>query len=237
MNVILGQSQHGYDYAKGDSVLRQPVLEELATVIREKLESHGWLVMRQPFVSSDEFRVIGEKLGSILSDGRVQIMANPVSLATSDKPLPLHNDEPLARYLAWYCEKQQAEHAVPTDLLDISDFRTALGEDVIRTLSTIVIPGSGRQHKDERALIMLRGEARPNFVPWARHVLDTTEKEHALQAFRDYVVAKAERPGAIIPVTLSEGEMLFVHNNRFLHGRSSLSAGSARCLRRLWVGD
>lgn len=41
MNVILGQGQHGYDYAKGKSVVRQPVLEELATVSREKLTATG----------------------------------------------------------------------------------------------------------------------------------------------------------------------------------------------------
>ncbi|MGA1191868.1 MAG: hypothetical protein ACO3XO_06270, partial [Bdellovibrionota bacterium] len=206
MNTPARQKQHNHEDANPISSMRMPVLEELASTIREKLDERGWFKMREPTVSSDEFRVIGKKLGTILSDGKIQILANPVSLATSDQPLALHNDEPHARYLAWYCEQQQAEHPVGTDLLDISDFRSSLGEDVVLTLSTIVISGSGRQHKDETAMVLVNGEARPNFVPWAKHILDTPEKQRALQAFRDYVVAKAERPDAITSVILGEGE-------------------------------
>lgn len=237
MNTPARQKRHNQEDANPGSSMRLPVLEELANVIREQLEERGWFKMREPTVSSDEFRVIGEKLGTILSDGKIQILGNPVSLATSDQPLALHNDEPHARYLAWYCEQQQAKDAVGTDILDISDFRRSLGEDVVLTLSTIVIPGSGRQHKDETAMVLVNGEARPNFVPWARHTLDNPEKERALEAFRNYVVAKAERPDAITSVILGEGEMLFLHNNRYLHGRGPLKAGSTRCLRRLWIGD
>jgi hypothetical protein len=158
------------------SASRKAVLEEIAQAIRCALNTAGWVVIRELTISPEEFRFIGGQLGTILSDGKIQVLPNPVSLATSEKPLPLHNDEPLARYLAWYCEKQQAKNGVPTDLLDISDFQRALGHEIVQTLTTIAIPGSKRGQKDEWAMLMGRGEPRPNFVPWAEHVLDTTEK-------------------------------------------------------------
>lgn len=235
MNISASNQHISQEDNQKIGALRWPILEELAYAVRHEVGRNGWFILRTPSISSQEFRCIGEMLGSVISDGKVTILSGPVSLATSTQALPLHNDEPLARYIAWYCERQQAEQAVGTNLLDISNFRSSLGETNILLLSTIVIPGAGRRCKDERAVIFVDGEPRLNFIPWAQHILDSPDKVRAYDALHQYVKARAADPGNVSSVILSEGEMLFIDNNRFLHGRDSLDAQSIRCLRRLWI--
>lgn len=235
MNISASNQHISQEDKQQIGALRWPILEELACAVRHELGRNGCFVLRTPSISSQEFRSIGEMLGSIISDGKVTILPSPVSLATSTHALPLHTDEPLARYIAWYCERQQTEQAVATNLLDISDFRSSLGEPNIRILSTIVIPGAGRQYKDEKAVIFVDEEPRLNFIPWAHHILDSPDKVRAFDALHQYVKARAAELENISSVILSEGEMLFIDNNRFLHGRDPLDAKSIRCLRRLWI--
>jgi alpha-ketoglutarate-dependent taurine dioxygenase len=51
-----------------------------------------------------------------------------------------------------------------------------------------------------------------------------------IRKFDEYILAKEA-----INIRLNEGETLFINNNRMLHGRDAINAGSKRFLKRVWI--
>lgn len=103
-------------------------------------------------------------------------------------------------------------------------------------LSEIQIPA---REPDVSATILsfTKDKVRVNFLPWRIRTLASAKHRTALTKFIEFIRARAAEPGGVIPIMLSQGEILIIDNHRVLHGRPPLNERTARNLRRFWISD
>jgi len=156
----------------------------------------------------------------------------------TDGELAFHTDNPHWSVLGWYCVEQD-ESAGESLLLDLRDVAREFQPEELERLCAVDIylpvRDANWNETAERVPILTRrgGAFDVYWVPWL--VVEGFEESHGelLNRFREWLRRKEE--AELIALRLRPGESLFVHNNRMLHGRRTLTKQSRRHLVRLAV--
>lgn len=196
-----------------------------------ELDSEGWCKFSSEKVVLQE---LIDRLGFIIMENDVSIDKQSRSLVRSNKPLPPHTDHHLAHYILWHCHRQDSEGGFSIVVDGLQIFQQMSEEEKILLkgidlMEHCVFKDDLRHHpmiqESENGL-------RIYYSFWMADENLSREQKQAFEAF-NYRVRETEP----IKFRLKPQECLIIDNGRILHGRSSLSTGSKRLLKRYWIGD
>ena len=225
-------------------------MDEDLRAIREGLSEKGYFHARGVHLF-EWFEAICASLGDIRL--RTDIQRNPEKDAEqkrtrtsgparpgvyTDEELVFHTDNPNWNLLGWYCVRQD-EKVGESLLLDLGDAAASFSREDLDELCAVrvYLPVRDAAWNERMELVPLftrdAGSYDVYWVPWL--IADGFEETHAavLGRFREWRQRREERE--LISLRLEPGEVLFVHNNRMLHSRRTLSPGSQRHLVRFAV--
>ncbi len=201
--------------------------------ISDRLKLFGFAVCSDRFNESTFLR-LSQQFGYIWHKSDVQVKPDSRWLASSSAALSLHTDNPHADIVAWRCHVE-CEQGSPTLIADLSDLPLHFSEHELELLQTVLIPiPSFQDYVFEAEPLIMResGAIRLNYLEWFEPRLPANA-EQAFQKFKSYLQNKREQE--TLAISLLEGQLLFIDNNRMLHGRGELPANTPRHLQRLWI--
>jgi len=185
------------------------------------------------FSERDRFEKMTRRMGNVWNVTDVRIEAGSHAMVTSPSDLSLHTDHPQANVIGWYCE-EPCPYQAPTLLVDLGDVQTRLSRRDLELLSQIYTPVPGMSGAYSPILLFQNGRVRLNYLDWfPAQGLVSDEHKAALRHFQELIQFKKDNE--LTSVALRKGEMLFIDNNRMLHGRDFLAADTPRHLVRHWI--
>jgi hypothetical protein len=212
----------------------------LGEVTLAALEQHGYAHITKP-LDVESFEALAARLGFIAMRTDLAITPGRSSIVYKPDAIAFHQDNPTINIIGWYCVQQDDidGSAQLIDTVDIADHFT-LEQLTIMTGIEIRCPDAdpGR-HNPDKGLIsyflwpMLTKKSmrcEVYYVPWLMLDSYSAEQQQVIQKFDEYLLAKE-----VMNLRLNEGETLFIDNNRLLHGRGPIHAGSKRFLKRVWI--
>lgn len=189
------------------------------------LTRDGFVVLS---LDEGDARAFVEGLGPVIDHTEVRLREGVDTWLTSPEAIPPHTDDPRARWIGWWCGRQDTDDGANL-LVD--------GGEALRSLEAPCVAAL------ERVTFTIRGHAFPHpavsstgglfYAPWLHFSTPDDEAREAVQALR---VALAD-PTHQRKVLLEPGQLLVVDNHRILHGRGALAPDSPRHLTRWWVGS
>jgi hypothetical protein len=216
------------------------LINELSTAAVESLDRLGYAHITEP-VTLEVFEAIAERLGSIAMRTDLTITPGRSSIVYKADAIAFHQDNPAMKIIGWHCV-QQDDLDGSARLVDTSDIVDRFTSDELDTMSGISVrcPESDpNRHNPDKGLIayflwpmVMKSSNRwlVYYVPWLTLDSYTPEQKQAIEKFDEYL-----REKEVINIRLQEGETLFIDNNRMLHGREAIQAGSKRFLKRVWI--
>jgi len=192
------------------------------------LRKSGWAHLNCK--TEDELKEICDQLGEIIFTTEVVVKPESKSMVTSVKGLNFHSDHPKANYIVWFCYKQTdgGGHSI---LLDAEKAFAKLSASDKTALEQIKL----KEHKvfaDDREFYPLvekvDGRRKFYFSFWLVNERDRENK--SLLNFHQAIVDTE-----YTELTLEEGDILIVDNDRILHGRTPITGSQDRHLRRFWI--
>jgi alpha-ketoglutarate-dependent taurine dioxygenase len=214
--------------------MQQPLERGGAVSPIEKLSTDGLLVLRQ--CGPDAFHATLAVLGAVIQKERVALRAGAHAYLAKPGAVPLHTDHPEAKWVAWYCEAQDANDGA-NQLLDARPVIEALSPGRRATLHTAQlqcprVEGGPPVLTYPVLKVGERGE-RLFCSPWLRAVGGDLVHQSAIDELRTRLKERTETHSVF--VQLKPGDALVIDNGRVLHGRGQISETSRRVLHRRWV--
>ena len=207
----------------------------LATIAR-----HGYAHITKQ-LSVEGFEAIASRLGSIAMRTDLAITPGRSSIVYKPDAIAFHQDNPAMNIIGWHCV-QQDDIDGSARLIDTADVVDHFSPDQLRIMTSIDVrfPDTDpSRHYPDKGLIayllwpmLTENPTRVEvyYVPWLMLDSYSAEQREVIAKFDEYLLAKE-----VINIRLNEGETLFIDNNRMLHGRGPIQAGSKRFLKRLWI--
>lgn len=209
-----------------------------STILKARLQQDGYAIVRGEHTEA-LFRDLCAGLGTVWHESDVKITKNGRQYFITPSSLPWHTDSPFANVIGWYA-RTPCPYKVGTKLLDLRDVTQVIAPGDISLLKQVLVPLPMASERAFEAsgfypLITLRDDGRAllNYLDWSNKKVPSPEHQLAVQRFREYLEAKSKT--SVTTVVLNQGEMLFLDNNAFMHGRDSIPPDSPRHLLRLWI--
>lgn len=172
------------------------------------------------------FHDLCSNLGQIVSLTDICLIPGNKSYLANYKAIPLHNDSPLINYIGWFCKAQDNVDGA-NYLVDSRTVLSTLSAEELKILSQIKIFYPGIKNKEETFLLTENQNSyHVYYAPW---LIKNKEHSELLSYFDSQLIKN------MFSIKLKPGEALFLDNNRFLHGRNSISTDSNRFLSRAWI--
>lgn len=216
-----------------------PMMTEVLTSI----QTLGYAHLTGPLTAED-FEMIAQQLGSVGLRTDLALTPERSSIVYKPDEITLHQDNPEINLLGWYCVRQD-EFDGSAHLLDTADIAQHFSPHDIATLSSVNVrypdPDQSRHNPDKGLISHLlwplvtekTGHTAVYYVPWL--LLDSYDQvqHRVLEKFTEYL--RAKEVNQLIRIRLAAGEMLFIDNQRMLHGRGPIRPDSKRFLKRVWI--
>jgi len=215
--------------------------------MHEALHRVGFCLL-DTVLSAEEFHPFCRSFGAVIDDTTVAVRdslaSRPRRYLSSPGPVPLHSDHPDARYVAWWCERQDHDNGASL-LYDSCWLEADLKAEQIEALRALRLPCPDRYGVQpthtELVLVNSCGRERFYFAPWHASALlrksDTTGEERSALVHLIRVLERRQRERKLHAIRLEAGQVLIVDNHRILHGRNEISENSPRKLRRVWIEE
>lgn len=199
------------------------------------LKDCGYVHVRQ-HLDLRGFRALCSELGHVVAEEIIALRGGAHAYVAKAGPVPFHTDQAQVEFVGWLCTQQDGGDGANL-LLDsrpILDSLTVEHRDRLRRvrLGCPAICGGPPRF----AVPVLRsGRARDSFFcsPWLEPVGADEQGRETLRSLRraieEFAVVRTVR------IRLAPGEVLFVDNQRVMHGRDQLLPSSPRKLHRTWV--
>jgi len=216
------------------------LINELSNAAVDSLDRLGYAHINEQ-LSVEVFEAIAERLGPIAMRTDLTITPGRSSIVYKPDAIAFHQDNPGMKIIGWHCVQQDDldGSARLIDTADIADHFTPEQLEIMCGIAVRCPDSDPSRHNPDKGLIayflwpmLTKSTDRYHvyYVPWL--VLDsyTPEQREVIRKFDEYILAKEA-----INIRLNEGETLFINNNRMLHGRDAIHAGSKRFLKRVWI--
>lgn len=216
---------------------------ELRVEILASLQKLGYAHIKTRLTAED-FDFTAQQLGDITLRTNLTLTHNRSSIVYKPDEITFHQDNPLMNIIGWYCVRQD-ELDGSMQLIDAGDVADYFSPRELKILSSINVrypdPDPNRHNPDSGLFAYLlwplvtEKTARTDvyYVPWLLADGYDEEQQRTLAKFAAYLRAKEE--SRLVAIRLSEGESLFIDNNRVLHGRGPIQPDSKRFLKRVWI--
>ena len=211
--------------------------EQLAGRLHESLTAKGFVTVRA-MDSLAHFRDAGMGLGPIIHETTVELRPGAKTYLANPDPIPPHTDHPSARFIGWFCERQDVKGGA-IELVDGWAVAAAMGPRAA-VLERVRLPCPALDSvvpSQPWPMVRRRAERQDiYFAPWREPRLDAArDEQEAYEGFRQ--ASQTPDPQRCTQVKLHPGDALFIDNRRMLHGRAAIAPDSPRRLHRAWVGD
>ena len=204
------------------------------------IQQQGYAHISKP-LDVESFETVASLMGSIAMRTDLVITPGRSSIVYKPDAIAFHQDNPFMNIIGWHCV-QQDDIDGSALLIDTADIAEQFTPEQLMIMTSIEIrcpDADPSRHNPDRGLIayflwpMLRKtntRCEVYYVPWLMLDSYSAEQREIIQKFDEYLLAKE-----VINVRLNQGETLFIDNNRLLHGRGPIPAGSKRFLKRVWI--
>lgn len=207
-----------------------PDIEELGRA----LDTVGFVHL-SGWVGDADFRRLARSLGRVVGEELIALRPGAHAYVAKASAVPLHTDHPKVRIVGWRCEEQDANDGASL-LLDGLAVLRSLAPMVRATLPHVELAcpplSGGPPSLRSPVLTHAGGRERLFCSPWLRPADPLAPLEEALSSLRCALAAAAS---SAVRIRLAAGEVLFIDNQRILHGRDAIPPTSTRRLVRLWV--
>lgn len=175
-----------------------------------ELEETGYCLL--PDIRMDGFISLLSDLGRVWAPEEITVQSGSSLYIRSNRSIPLHNEDPHFRYVAWFC-KQAARDGGDTLLLDGTSLSDQLPKHLKASLGKLVCP-----HRNRQRAPILSDNGDWYFIPWSLPHMSTA---HERQAISDLMAAIDEKQK--ISLRMRPNDAVIIDNRRMLHGRTSFS--------------
>jgi hypothetical protein len=193
-----------------------------------RLAEAGFAVLRPGTAAGAA--AMANRLGPVLDKTEVRVGNGRTYLSSADG-IPPHTDHPAARFVLWFCHRDDRSGAGANILVDTRSVILALPAQRAVELASVELPCPGIQALVPTSTHPLYDPERQQifYAPW----LCMRPPPASLVAFE----AETGRLQQQRRILLHAGEALLIDNWRMLHLRGALPKDSDRWLTRYWIGE
>jgi hypothetical protein len=201
--------------------------------VKTEISSKGYIHIKFP--ASINFEEIVSSLGEVIQ--KTEIRENPLStkLLSSNQKMGFHTDHHAAKYIAWFCRSQSAWGGQSL-LLDTYPVLEKFSKNSRSLLQEISVQTHRVFYNDKLSKPLLtideQGTSAIYYAEWLINNPISIKHQKALDVFEDEITKVKPRE-----ILLSEGDLLIIDNQRFLHGRTAFPEKSNRWLTRFWIKE
>ena len=186
--------------------------------IRRQLDDMGYFFERG--WALDQLTDTLRNFGRIKQVDQIHPQDNSSLFIRSKKPIPVHNEDPDVKWLAWFCERSASDGG-RTILVDGDKLISAISRPTITALRSVVC-----SHRNPLFEPILSESGKWYLIPWSLPKSLEREESAALEDLRSAI---GKQPS--ITIDLKRGDILIVKNRRILHGREGFSDSSRKLIR------